>query len=173
MSEYQIYIGDLAAYNNGILHGVWVNALDGIEVIQEEINNMLSASPAPGAEEYEVQDLSGFPSFCYSDYTSIDFLVEVAEFLDSCDFKDSLINKVVEYCGGDLENAKNMIEENYSGSFDREVDFAYDLVDQMYSESELGPMANYIDYDAFAHDLLMADYTSFYDDGKYHVFSRI
>ena len=44
----RIYVADLAAYNAGILHGVWVE-LDGKDEdeIQSEIDAMLRASPEP------------------------------------------------------------------------------------------------------------------------------
>jgi len=43
-AEIRIYIADLAAYNNGKLHGVWINALDDLDDIQEQINTMLAQS---------------------------------------------------------------------------------------------------------------------------------
>jgi len=40
--EISIYVADLAAYNNGILHGVWIDATQDIDDIQEQINDMLA-----------------------------------------------------------------------------------------------------------------------------------
>ena len=34
-TEIRIYVADLAAYNNGKLHGVWINACDDLEEIQK------------------------------------------------------------------------------------------------------------------------------------------
>jgi hypothetical protein len=31
--EIRIYVADLAAYNNGKLHGVWINATDDMDAI--------------------------------------------------------------------------------------------------------------------------------------------
>lgn len=33
--EIRIYVADLAAYNNGILHGVWIDACDDLDTIEE------------------------------------------------------------------------------------------------------------------------------------------
>jgi antirestriction protein len=44
-AEIKIYVADLAAYNNGKLHGIWINACDDVEDIQEQINKMLAESP--------------------------------------------------------------------------------------------------------------------------------
>ena len=48
--EIRIYVADLAAHNNGILHGVWINACDDVEDIRDQINTMLEASPEEGDE---------------------------------------------------------------------------------------------------------------------------
>ncbi len=52
--EIRIYVADLAAYNNGKLHGVWINATDYLEDIQDQINNMLAESPEGFAEELHI-----------------------------------------------------------------------------------------------------------------------
>ena len=41
MSDIQIYVADLAAYNNGILHGAWSDATLDIDDIQDQINQIL------------------------------------------------------------------------------------------------------------------------------------
>ncbi len=56
--EIKIYVADLAAYNNGKLHGVWINALDNLDDIQDQINQMLDESPEQDAEEYAFTVLS-------------------------------------------------------------------------------------------------------------------
>ncbi|MDQ0317767.1 antirestriction protein ArdA [Amorphus orientalis] len=43
----RIYVADLAAYNNGILHGKWINATDDVADMSREISDMLKASPCP------------------------------------------------------------------------------------------------------------------------------
>ena len=46
----RIYVACLASYNAGILHGRWIDADNGAEQVQEEIENMLAESPEYGAE---------------------------------------------------------------------------------------------------------------------------
>ena len=41
--EIRIYVACLAAYNNGKLHGVWIDATDDIDDIQDQINDMLGS----------------------------------------------------------------------------------------------------------------------------------
>ncbi len=62
-NEIRIYVADLAAYNNGKLHGVWINACDDLEVIQKQINEMLESSPERFAEEYAIHDYEGFGGY--------------------------------------------------------------------------------------------------------------
>ena len=42
--EIRIYVADLAAYNNGKLHGVWIDATQDLDAIQDQINAMLADS---------------------------------------------------------------------------------------------------------------------------------
>jgi len=46
----RIYVACLTAYNNGCLHGRWIEATTPDE-IREEVRAMLAASPLPDAEE--------------------------------------------------------------------------------------------------------------------------
>ncbi|PMY01734.1 antirestriction protein ArdA, partial [Pseudomonas sp. MPR-R2A5] len=41
----RIYVACLAAYNNGILHGAWVEAAQEPWAIYDEVRDMLAASP--------------------------------------------------------------------------------------------------------------------------------
>ena len=41
----QIWVGSLSDYNNGILHGVWMDAAREADVIQADIDAMLASSP--------------------------------------------------------------------------------------------------------------------------------
>jgi hypothetical protein len=50
----RIYLACLAAYNNGRLHGAWVDADQGADHIWNELRKMLRASPEPDAEEWAI-----------------------------------------------------------------------------------------------------------------------
>ena len=57
------YIACLASYNNGCLHGAWVDleVASTVEEVQKCIDWVMATSPTPGAEEYAVYDWSGVP----------------------------------------------------------------------------------------------------------------
>ena len=61
--EIRIYVADLAAYNNGCLHGVWINPCDDLEDIQSQINEMLADSLEEDTEEYAIHDHEGFEGY--------------------------------------------------------------------------------------------------------------
>ena len=55
-AEIRIYVADLAAYNTGKLHGVWIDATLEIEEIKVAIQKMLDTSPINNPEEYSIHD---------------------------------------------------------------------------------------------------------------------
>ncbi len=54
MDTPQIYVVCLAAYNNGILHGEWIDATQDVSTIYDEIHEMLAKSPIEDAEEFAI-----------------------------------------------------------------------------------------------------------------------
>jgi antirestriction protein len=58
--EIRIYLACLAAYNNGKLHGVWIDATNDIDDIQDQINEMLESSPEEDAEEWAIHDYESY-----------------------------------------------------------------------------------------------------------------
>lgn len=61
----QIWVASLADYNNGTLHGAWLNAARDEAELQADISTMLAASPLTAetgepAEEWAIHDFQGF-----------------------------------------------------------------------------------------------------------------
>ncbi|MFE3579317.1 antirestriction protein ArdA [Streptomyces vinaceus] len=79
---HQIYAACLASYNNGILHGEWIDATQDPDSIDHAIRLMLEASPMPGAEEYAIHDYDGFGGLPLGEYESLDDLHAIALALD-------------------------------------------------------------------------------------------
>ncbi len=73
-----IYVACLAAYNNGRLHGEWIDADQSAEDIYTEVQAMLAASPEPGAEEYAIHDFEGFGSLRLGEYESLERVAAIA-----------------------------------------------------------------------------------------------
>src|SRR3546814_14709714 len=113
--EIRIYVACLAAYNNGILHGCWIDATEGDEDIHERIRDMLFASPISGAEEWAIHDHEGFEGARIEEYASIDTVCQIAHFIA---VHGALGGKLIEYFG-DLDEAREAMEERYYGAYKR------------------------------------------------------
>ena len=61
MTTPSIYAACLASYNAGRLHGVWIDATQGIDHIDAEIRIMLSESFELDAEEWAIHDYENMP----------------------------------------------------------------------------------------------------------------
>lgn len=148
MSEQiQVYVADLAAYNNGILHGVWVDATQSVEDIYEQINNMLAASPIEAAEEYAIHDYDGFGSYQISEYETIQSVHEVANFIEEY---DTLGAELLDYFSS-VDEAKKMMEENYAGCYESLSDYAQELTEGSTTIPE--SLAYYIDDEKMGRDM--------------------
>ena len=151
-TEIRIYVACLAAYNNGRLHGRWVDATQDADTIQSEIAAMLTASPIPNAEEWAIHDYEGFEGAPISEYQGIDSVAELAAFI--CEH-GALGGKLIEYFGGDLDEARTAIEERYFGEYARLADFAQESTENAHDIPEA--LQPYIDYDAMGRDWAISD----------------
>lgn len=164
----KIYVACLASYNNGELFGEWFEATLDPDLIHEEIFNMLAKSPVANAEEFAIHDYEDFGSISLSEYESISNVHEIAIFIQE---HGELGAELYAYTG-DLEDSTSMLENNYHGQHDSELDFAMQLFDECYMHEVPKSIQYYIDYDAFRRDLFSCDYYSVNVNGHLHVFSN-
>ena len=153
MSEdIRIYVADLAAYNNGFLHGVWIDATLDMGDIQEQVSEMLKATPLDEeAEEYAIHDYEGFGSYRLGEYEGLDSAHEVACFLEEF---GAVAGDVLSHFGDDLEDARKALEENYNGCYTSLADYAEELTTDT---SEIPKhLEFYIDYERMGRDMEMS-----------------
>jgi antirestriction protein len=177
-NEIRIYVACLAAYNNGILHGVWLDATQDIGDLWEGINTMLKASPIKDAEEWAIHDYEGYGNLSLSEYMGIQKAHDLAVFIEE---HGALGVLVLEYFGGDLAEASEALEDKYLGAYESIEDFA----EETYPDNVPEGLAYYIDWKIMAYDMersgdifyLLDDQTKVEADGsfcmkhRYHVFS--
>ncbi len=150
----KIYVACLAAYNNGILHGKWIEAAQDADDIHAEIQEMLTNSPIPGAEEWAIHDYEGFEGLSLSEYEDIETVAEMAKLIEE---HGEAWAHYAAYVGTNYATREGF-EEAYQGEWDSEEDFAYEIVSETMEIPE--HIANYFDYEKFANDLFITDYYS-------------
>src|SRR5687767_8165427 len=77
-----IYVASLSDYNAGTLHGRWIDATQDAEDIQAEVQDMLSKSTEPHAEEWAIHDYEGFEGLKLSEWESFEKVSEVAQAIE-------------------------------------------------------------------------------------------
>ena len=80
----QIWVASLADYNNGTLHGVWLNAARDEAELQADVDAMLAASPLTAAtgepaEEWAIFDYDGFAPLRIDEHESLSWISRVAK----------------------------------------------------------------------------------------------
>ena len=161
----RIYVACLAAYNNGHLHGRWIDVTDEA-AISQAVQDMLAASPIEDAEEWAIHDYEGFAGAEVGEYFSFASVVELAAYITE---RGELGAEVLNYYGGNIEDAKARFDE-YAGEYESLEAYAEELTEQSGTEIPES-LANYIDYKAMAHDYEQSgDFLTFRVGGSVHIF---
>ena len=146
-TEPRIYVACLAAYNNGTLHGAWIDATQGEWGIWDDIQKMLAASPIPDAEEHAIHDYEGFEEARISEYASIETVAKLAAFITE---HGALGGAVLAHYNSDLDEAQEAISERYHGCFSSLADYVQDMAEGSMTIPQT--LQYYIDWQAMARD---------------------
>lgn len=165
METPKIYVACLAAYNNGKLHGTWIDCDQDADDIQAEIEEMLKNSPEPDAEEWAIHASENWYGISISETEDIERLAELAEILE--EKGEAYAAYIAHYGESDLEQ----FEEKYKGEYDSEADFTEQHFKDT-NEAIPSHLENYIDWDSMAHDWFIDDYFSADSDNGVFVFIR-
>lgn len=148
----QIWIGDLAAYNEGRLVGRWIDVaeFDTASDLQDIINDEILEA---GHEEFYVGDYSDFPNM--GQYPDLDKVAAIARAMQEED--PEIVMAFVENIGPDYvdDALVDQINEAYQGTFNDLGDYAYELLSGQGTVSQLQEMGieGYFDYDSYGRDL--------------------
>jgi antirestriction protein len=165
----RIYVADLSAYNNGRLHGSWIDATQEPDAIYEEIQAMLKKSPEPSAEEWAIHDFENFGGLKLSESEDIEKVSQVAKLIEE---HGPLFAELVSYYGGveNIDDAVEAMEENYQGGYDSLADWAEQFAKD--TGASMDKYESYIDWERVGNDADMSgDVFTIEVDGKVHVFS--
>ncbi len=168
-SDIQIYVADLAAYNAGHLHGVFIDATDDLDDIQDQINTMLASSPVEDAEEYAIHDYEGFEGCSIEEYEGIESAHEKALFIAEHGALGGLM--LTHFCD-DMEEARKALNDCYCGSYESLADYAQELTED--STDIPAHLKSYIDYEKMGRDMEMGGgiYTIEVKWDEVHIFSN-
>lgn len=143
----RIYVACLAAYNNGYLHGAWIDAAQDAWSIWDEVKAMLDASPIFEAEEWAIHDYEGFEGLRIEEYTSFETVSSLAALVQE---HGKLGAELVNLFGGDLAEAEQALEERYHGCHTSLADYMQELTEETSTIPE--HLRFYIDWQSMARD---------------------
>lgn len=128
----RIWVGSLADYNNGILHGAWIDAAREADDVHADIEAMLARSPwaarsGEPAEEWGIFDYEGFGQASIYQHDDIAVVSRVARGITEHGLAFAAWASVVE---GD-EQALDAFGDNYLGHYDSLEAYAEQLVDDL------------------------------------------
>lgn len=155
----RIYVADLAAYNEGELHGVWLDATD--DDLAEQAQAMLK----PGHEEWAIHDYEGFGELRIDEYESLDNVHTLAMLIDE---HGDAFAAYVDHVGGIEYATAESFEDAHCGEWESEEEYAEQLAVDTAPTTELHEWLrgdapwpfNCIDWEQAARDLFMGNYWS-------------
>ncbi len=170
----RIYVADLAAYNNGHLHGTWIDSTLEPGEMWEQINAMLGRSPIPGSEEIAIHDYEHFGPLHLSEYESIGTVSRIGRgFLEH----GHAFLHWVDLAGTSDPDELDAFEDHYLGQYESLRDLGEEMadahgIDHLIEEHLPEFIRPYVtvDYEAFGADMA-SDCHVADEQGGIHVFS--
>jgi antirestriction protein len=165
----RIYVACLAAYNNGQLHGAWIDADQSADAIHDEIRAMLASSPISGAEEWAIHDYEDFGGIQLSEYEGIDRVAEIAALLVE---HGEAFGVWADYYGNAVSAEE--FRDAYRGEYESEEAYAEEFIaDVGMLDSIPENLRYYFDHERFARDMFASDMHSVRSGhGTVYVFAR-
>ncbi len=150
-TEIRAWVADLRAYNQGHLEGFWMNCTSDPDVMRDKIQAFLqrqSEKHGEKREEYAIHDWEG-PFRLKTEHPDWDEIAELVEMLETyCD--PNMVKAARE-----LEIPIDKMEDAYVGQAQSVTDyFARQAEDMGIAPDEDDILSGYIDWDAYARDML-------------------
>lgn len=178
-TAHRIYVACLASYNNGTLHGRWID-LEGMDLadLQAEIAEMLRESPypnvevadpetgemVPSAEEWSIHDYDGIPS----SFGENPDLENVLDYVACHEEHGEAYDAYVSWRGREYAS-KEDFEDCYRGEYPTAADYCEEFVSDCYSDALNGlpSFLQYaIDWEVVAREFETGGDVAFIDHGS-------
>lgn len=173
--EPRIYVACLCSYNEGRLHGEWLDVPTCHESLYEMIKKeVLETSTAQNNEEWAIHDYEGFGPFKLHEYENLEHVVKYSQILE--DLSENEIEPFTIWCQEtDIEKVEphEIVEEfrdQYRGEWDSEADYAENFFSESYDLND--EISYYIDYQRVFDEYLGAISYLSTTPFKYHIFEN-
>jgi antirestriction protein len=160
MDAMKIYVACLAAYNNGWLHGKWIDCTGkDLETLQEEVSKMLKESPVTKeygeiAEEWAIHDFEGFCNYKIEEGTRLEEIAQLVEAVKNSNYDLELITGVMDHMGHGIDHAIEYINDNYVGEFTDLYEYAWSFLEESEGFNQIPKhLQGYFDMQAYVRDL--------------------
>lgn len=164
MATVKFYAADLAAYNAGHLHGVWIEANSDADAMQEQVNAMLTKSPCGDeAEEWLIHDYDDELNAIRhmgesSDLERIAEIMDAVETIES-DYDDSLLPILLAWVANKQDDPAfwaSDLQDAFAGEWPDAEDYAAEFCESCGYTCEVPEsLRGYIDFKAMARDMAL------------------
>lgn len=158
----QVWIGALAAYNNGDLHGAWIDVTSDLAEVMDAVQEVLASSPVKGEEEWDVMDTSNVVKGFRGSVESAVLSVSICERLEGEGQSDpeGLLEAYVDWQGSitltDARTAAAAVLDALIGKYDSLRDYADEVAAETLEQYGItdGHFAyQNFDWESHAHDI--------------------
>lgn len=163
-----IYVACLAAYNNGWLHGKWIDCTASYHDVCGEIQSMLRDSPVTKefgeiGGEWTIHDSQNWGHFQVEESADIEELCEVADVLkNGRDHYDSeLIVAIMNDFKYSVDKSVSYLENFYIGEYNSAQDYADKVLGESGAFDRIPWLRGYFDYEGYARDLEINSLTTY------------
>ena len=169
----KIYVASLSDYNEGRLHGVWIDAAQDADAIHGEITAMLAASRSLSAEEWAIHDFEDFGSVRLSEWESMETVSQLGLGIAE---HGAAFAHWAEIVGTNDHAELQRFEESYLGRWDSLEAYAQQVFDDLGLEQQLDDVVPTglrpyvrIDYEMFGRDVA-SELHVVQDEAQVHIF---
>lgn len=131
--ESRIYVASLSDYNNGILHGRWIDATEDVEEMWTHVTEMLRSSPTAlrfgqVAEEWAIHDYEGFGDLRLGEYEP---LSKIAMLAGGIQKHGLAFSAWVAHVGEQSADLIEQFEDRFQGRWESREAYSEDMLDEL------------------------------------------
>ena len=186
--DFEAFVTNLGKYNEGMLVGEWVKLPTTEEEMQKVFERIGIGKQDEFGQPYEEWFITDYECPIYGvqkmlgEYESLDKLNYLAALIDELSLSDQeKLVAIMEAGCDEVSDIDDLINLTFNldcydimPGINDEYDLGYYYANEagIYSEKDLGPLADYIDYERYGHDIAYDEQGRFTDEGYVRVASE-